>query len=94
MINEYLKILNDIKEDKYKLLYVAPERLDSREFMDLVKDKKNKKGTYIKFLIYNLIIGNEISITKNLDKNLASSDNDKNDISEDEFDDDINNEFD
>ena len=61
---------------------------------DLVKDKKNKKGTYIKFLIYNLIIGNEISITKNLDKNLASSDNDKNDISEDEFDDDINNEFD
>ena len=37
--NEYLKILNDIKEDKYKLLYVAPERLDSREFMDLVKDK-------------------------------------------------------
>lgn len=35
--NEYLKILNDIKEDKYKLLYVAPERLDSREFMDLVK---------------------------------------------------------
>lgn len=61
---------------------------------DLVKDKKNKKGTYIKFLIYNLIIGNEISITKNLDKNLDSSDNDKNDISEDEFDDDINNEFD
>ncbi|MDM0740646.1 hypothetical protein [Clostridium perfringens] len=53
---------------------------------DLVKDKKNKKGTYIKFLIYNLIVGNEISITKN-------SDNDKNDISEDEFDDDINNEF-
>ena len=28
---------------------------------DLVKDKKNKKGTYIKFLIYNLIVGNEIS---------------------------------
>lgn len=61
---------------------------------DLVKDKKNKKGTYIKFLIYNLIVGNEISITKNSDKNFASSDNDKNDISEDEFDDDINNEFD
>ncbi|EGT5620359.1 hypothetical protein [Clostridium perfringens] len=61
---------------------------------DLVKDKKNKKGTYIKFLIYNLIIGNEISITKNSDKNFASSDNDKNDISEDEFDDEINNEFD
>ncbi|EDS79322.1 hypothetical protein ACSXBY_15430 (plasmid) [Clostridium perfringens] len=61
---------------------------------DLVKDKKNKKGTYIKFLIYNLIIGKEISITKYSDKNFASSDNDKNDISEDEFDDDINNEFD
>lgn len=61
---------------------------------DLVKDKKNKKGTYIKFLIYNLIIGNEITITKNSDKNFANSENDKNDISEDEFDDDINNEFD
>ncbi|EHR9039441.1 hypothetical protein [Clostridium perfringens] len=60
---------------------------------DLVKDKKNKKGTYIKFLIYNLIVGNEISITKNSDKNFANSDNYKNDISEDEFDDDINNEF-
>ena len=60
---------------------------------DLVKDKKNKKGTYIKFLFYNLIVGNEISITKNSDKNFANSDNDKNDISEDEFDDDINNEF-
>ena len=60
---------------------------------DLVKDKKNKKVTYIKFLIYNLIVGNEISITKNSDKNFANSDNDKNDISEDEFDDDINNEF-
>ena len=60
---------------------------------DLVKDKKNKKGTYIKFFIYNLIVGNEISITKNSDKNFANSDNDKNDISEDEFDDDINNEF-
>ena len=60
---------------------------------DLVKDKKNNKGTYIKFLIYNLIVGNEISITKNSDKNFANSDNDKNDISEDEFDDDINNEF-
>ena len=60
---------------------------------DLVKDKKNKKGNYKKFLIYNQIVGNEISITKNSDKNFANSDNDKNDISEDEFDDDINNEF-
>ena len=60
---------------------------------DLVKDKKNKRGTYIKFLIYNLIVGNEISITKNSDKTFANSDNDKNDISEDEFDDDINNQF-
>ena len=68
---------------------------DPREaaIWDLVKEKKNKKGTYIKFLIYNLIVGNEISITKNSDKNFANSDNDKNDISEDEFDDDINNEF-
>ncbi|BDC03370.1 TPA: hypothetical protein ACF2DS_002818 [Clostridium perfringens] len=56
---------------------------------DLIKDKKNKKGTYIKFLVYNFIVGNEISITKNF----VNSDIDKNDISEDEFDDDINNEF-
>ncbi|MDK0928489.1 hypothetical protein ACHM2J_10665 [Clostridium perfringens] len=56
---------------------------------DLIKDKKNKKGTYIKFLVYNFIVGNEISITKNF----VNSDSDKNDISEDEFDDDINNEF-
>lgn len=56
---------------------------------NLIKDKKNKKGTYIKFLVYNFIVGNEISITKNF----VNSDIDKNDISEDEFDDDINNEF-
>ena len=55
----------------------------------LIKDKKNKKGTYIKFLVYNLIVGNEISITKSF----VNSYSDKNDISEDEFDDDINNEF-
>ena len=30
-----------------------------------------------------MIVGNEISITKNSDKNFANSDNDKNDISED-----------
>lgn len=59
---------------------------------DLVKDKKNKKGTYIKFLVYNLIVGNEVSITKNIsDGNFTNSN--KNDISEFEFDDDINNEF-
>lgn len=55
----------------------------------LIKDKKNKKGTYIKFLVYNLIVGNEISINKSF----VNSYSDKNDISEDEFDDDINNEF-
>ena len=36
---EYLNILNNINEDKYKLLYVAPERLDSREFIDLMRSK-------------------------------------------------------
>ena len=71
--NEYLKILNDIKEDKYKLLYVAPERLDSREFMDLVKDKnyiifvnKNDLPSKIDLEISkynNIVYGNTLTTT-------------------------------
>ena len=55
-----------------------------------IKDKKNKKGTYIKFLVYNCLIGNENSVNKNIVQNIA----DKNNIEESEFDDSINNEFD
>ena len=38
-INEYNQILENIENDKYKLLYVAPERLDSMEFINLIKTK-------------------------------------------------------
>lgn len=55
-----------------------------------IKDKKNKKGTYIKFLVYNCLIGNENSVNKNIVQNIS----DKNNIEESEFDDSINNEFD
>lgn len=37
--SDYKNVLDNIKKDKYKLLYVAPERLDSREFIDLISDK-------------------------------------------------------
>ena len=36
---EYNQILENIELDKYKLLYVAPERLDSMEFINLMKTK-------------------------------------------------------
>ena len=36
---EYNFILENIKADKYKLLYVAPERLDSTDFINLIKNK-------------------------------------------------------
>ncbi|MCX0356083.1 hypothetical protein LI064_16355 [Clostridium perfringens] len=55
-----------------------------------IKDKKNKKGTYIKFLVYNCLIGSENSVNKNIVQNIS----DKNNIEESEFDDSINNEFD
>lgn len=37
--NEYNHILENIECDKYKLLYVAPERLDNIEFINLIKSK-------------------------------------------------------
>lgn len=37
--SKYKAILNDIANNKYKLIYVAPERLDSQEFLSLIKDK-------------------------------------------------------
>ncbi|MEG2337425.1 MAG: DEAD/DEAH box helicase, partial [Bacteroidales bacterium] len=37
--SEYKQILDNIDNDKYKLIYVAPERLDSIEFVDLVRYK-------------------------------------------------------
>ena len=36
---EYNFIVENIKADKYKLLYVAPERLDSTDFINLIKNK-------------------------------------------------------
>lgn len=37
--DEVLKIYKDIEEEKINLLYLAPERLDSRYFVDLIKSK-------------------------------------------------------
>ncbi len=37
--SEYSQILENIDNDKYKILYVAPERLDSLEFINLIKSK-------------------------------------------------------
>ncbi|HSQ89822.1 DNA helicase RecQ [Romboutsia sp.] len=37
--NEYNLVLENIKEDKYKIIYVAPERLDSLDFINLIKSK-------------------------------------------------------
>ncbi|MGL5151431.1 MAG: DNA helicase RecQ [Clostridium sp.] len=31
--NEFIKVIDEIKENKYKLIYVAPERLESYEFL-------------------------------------------------------------
>ncbi|MDB8793599.1 DNA helicase RecQ [Romboutsia sp. 1001216sp1] len=37
--SEYEKVLNNIKNDKCKILYVAPERLDSSDFLTVIYDK-------------------------------------------------------
>ena len=37
--NEYSEVLQNINEDKYKILYVAPERLDSIDFIEIMKSK-------------------------------------------------------
>ena len=37
--DEVLKTYKDIEEEKINLLYLAPERLDSRYFVDLIKSK-------------------------------------------------------
>lgn len=37
--SEYNKILDNIKDDKYKIIYVAPERLDSIEFINIIRFK-------------------------------------------------------
>ncbi|MGL5693247.1 MAG: DNA helicase RecQ [Peptostreptococcaceae bacterium] len=36
---EFNEILNNIIDDKYKIIYVAPERLDSYEFINIIKSK-------------------------------------------------------
>ncbi len=37
--SEFNEILSHIEDDKYKIIYVAPERLDSFEFINLIKHK-------------------------------------------------------
>ena len=36
---DFNEILENIRNDEYKIIYVAPERLDSYEFTNIVKDK-------------------------------------------------------
>ena len=36
---DFNEVLENIRNDEYKIIYVAPERLDSYEFTNLVKDK-------------------------------------------------------
>ncbi|WP_297137135.1 DNA helicase RecQ [Terrisporobacter sp.] len=36
--NKISEILNDIKENKYKIIYIAPERLDNFDFINTIKD--------------------------------------------------------
>lgn len=37
--SEYNEILDNIKDDKYKIIYVAPERLDSIDFIEIMRLK-------------------------------------------------------
>ncbi len=38
--DEYNSVINGIVTDKYKIIYIAPERLESRDFLDVIHDKK------------------------------------------------------
>ncbi|MGL6106791.1 DNA helicase RecQ [Romboutsia sp.] len=37
--SEYSNILQNIEDDKYKIIYVAPERLDNTDFIEIMKNK-------------------------------------------------------
>lgn len=37
---EYNEVLENITKDKYKIIYVAPERLESVEFLNIIRDKQ------------------------------------------------------
>ena len=37
--SEYSKVLNDIDNDECKIIYIAPERLDSMEFVNIIRSK-------------------------------------------------------
>ena len=36
---DYNQILENITNDKYKIIYVAPERLESTEFLNIIQNK-------------------------------------------------------
>lgn len=36
--NEMLNIIEELKEDKYKILYIAPERLEAQSFLNLISE--------------------------------------------------------
>ena len=37
---DFNNVIKNIEDDKYKIIYIAPERLDSLEFLNLIKSKK------------------------------------------------------
>ena len=37
--SEYSKVINDIDNDECKIIYIAPERLDSMEFVNIIRSK-------------------------------------------------------
>jgi ATP-dependent DNA helicase RecQ len=38
-LNKYKEVIENIKNDEYKIIYVAPERLSVPEFLEIIKDK-------------------------------------------------------
>lgn len=38
-INDYNEVLKNILDDKYKILYIAPERLENVDFLNIIKNK-------------------------------------------------------
>lgn len=38
-INDYNEVLKNILDDKYKILYIAPERLENIDFLNIIKNK-------------------------------------------------------
>ena len=42
--SEYSKVLEEIDNDECKIIYIAPERLDNLEFVNIIRGKKYKSS--------------------------------------------------